>query len=327
MIPATLGLMILNYNGRQWLAPLFESVRNNGYPNLRIYLVDNASTDGSVDFVLAEHPEVTVIRMPQNLGYSMAYNLAMPRAFADGCEWIIWANTDILLDPDCLMELSRIAALDPAIGVVGPAFISWDSDEPNYYMRGNHPALIPAMMARSPIPADVDWVEGSLLMVSRAAVETAGPLDPRYFAYWEEADFCRRVRHSGRRVVLALGARARHFGGVSFAAESNRRLRYWLQLRNCHIYKLTDPARNFVANLLDSVHFLATSLKAGIKKSPGAAFPEFRAFIAVWMRLGTWYKKWTEDRRHIRPEPLDRQHRGIQPEILFSSAREAVHAK
>jgi GT2 family glycosyltransferase len=120
----SIGLMILNHNGDQWLSPLYNSVRRNGYSNVRIYLVDNCSIDASVDHTLARFPDVTVIRMPGNLGYGMAYNLAMPHAFADGCSWVIWTNNDILLESRCLSELMKAVQSDPNIGVAGPAFLS-----------------------------------------------------------------------------------------------------------------------------------------------------------------------------------------------------------
>jgi GT2 family glycosyltransferase len=322
-----IGVMVLNHNGRQWLSPLFDSIRGNGHRSVCIYLVDNGSNDGSAQFTLRDHPDVTVIRMPENLGYGMAYNLAMPRAFADGCDWVIWANNDIVLEPGCLQELDRAVQSDPEIGVAGPAFLSWKSDEPNYYMQGKHPDLIPVMKARSSVAVDVDWVEGSLLMVSHNTVETVGPLDPRFFAFWEEADFCRRVCHLGKRVVLVPSARARHYGGRSFSKESNRALGEWLQSRNYHIYKLTDPHRSFGSNLLASACLLAANIRSKAKKSPRAALLELRAWTAAVMRAGVWYKKWMDDRRHIPPAPLDRRHQGLQPEILLSVSREAIVGK
>ena len=322
-----IGVLILNHNGRQWLPPLFHSIRQNGYGSVHIYLVDNCSTDGSVESTLRDYPDVTVIRMPMNLGYCMAYNLAMPHAFARGCEWVIWANNDILLEPGCLLELAKAVQSDPAIGVAGPAFLCWENDEPNYYMKGKNPALIPAMKARSSTPVDVDWVEGSFLMVSRDTIEKSGPLDPCFFAFWEEAEFCRRVRYSGKRVVLVPKAWARHYGGGSFSGEPSRKLRNWLQTRNLHIYALTDPNRSFSRNLLASAHLLAVGMKSALKHSPGSALLEMHAFSAVWMCLHGWHKKWVNGRRCIRPATLDREFEGMRPVILSSPFREPALAK
>ena len=145
MVHPRIGILILNYNGAQWLPPLYRSIQANEYPNALVYLIDNASYDGSVEVTLRDHPEVTVLRMPRNLGYCMAYNLAMPYAFADGCDWIIWSNNDVLLEPDCLNILSRACLENDGIGVAGPAFLTWDGDAPNAYMMGNHRRAIDAM--------------------------------------------------------------------------------------------------------------------------------------------------------------------------------------
>lgn len=61
-----IAVLILNHNGKKWLSPLYESLRKNEYSNTRVYLVDNASDDSSVELTLERYPEVTVIRMPQN---------------------------------------------------------------------------------------------------------------------------------------------------------------------------------------------------------------------------------------------------------------------
>jgi GT2 family glycosyltransferase len=183
------------------------------------------------------------------------------------------------------------------------------------------------MIARSSIPADVDWVEGSLLMVSINAIETVGSLDPRFFAFWEEAEFCRRVRFSEKRIVIALNAGTRHYGGMLFLKESNRALRHWPLSRNYPIYKPADPGRSFVHTLLGSVRLFVTNMKSELKKSPGAALLELRAYVAVWMRIHGWYKKWSDDCRHIKPVPLGNKYGGIQPEILFSASRKAAIAK
>lgn len=310
--------MVLNYNCGSWLTPLFQSIRCNGYPNFRIYLVDNVSADGSVESTLRDHPDVTVIRMPENLGYCMAYNLAMPHAFADGCEWVVWANSDVLLEPGCIQELINAVQSDPDIGVAGPAFLSWDGKGPNYYMQGKHASLVEAMNEHSPIPTDVDWVEGSFLMVSRKTVEEAGPLDPCFFAFWEEAEFCRRVRYMGKRVVLVPSARARHYGGVSFSNASGRKMRSWLQSKNFHIYELMDPKRSFGRNIISSMHLLAVNLKSALSESIPAVILELRAYTTVLLNLRMWHKKWLNERRHIRPPAVENRYRGLQPEILAS---------
>jgi len=313
----TIGILILNRNGKDWLPPIYESLRSDGYANVKVYLVDNASEDGSVELTLEQYPEVTVIRMPQNLGYCMAYNLAMPHAFADGCEWVIWSNNDIKLEKGCLSELTRVAQSNSQIGILGPAFLAWHNDEPNYYMVGNHPQAIAAMQSRSSEPILVDWAEGSFLMVSRRCVEAIGPLDPYLFFYWEETDFCRRARYQGWQVALVPSALARHYaGGWSAGDPSNRVTASWLRSRNFYIYKLADPFQGFGQNLAGALHLFLVQTKAGLREFPSPFLLELRALSKVIADLATIHEKWRRDRVGERPPATTKQYESVQVEII-----------
>lgn len=312
-----LGILVLNYNGQKWLSPLFRSIQSNGYLNLRIYLVDNASEDDSVRETLRQHPEVTVLRMSENLGYCMAYNLALPYALADGCEWLIWSNNDVLLEPGCLDNLVRGCRSHSDIGVAGPAFLAWDHEGPNTYMLGNHPQAVPAMSARSVCPIDVKWVEGSFLMVSRSCIEKIGLLDPYLNAFWEEADFCRRARHHGMRVVLVPGALARHFGGVSWSSADLSDLRRRLLIRNQYIYTLANPGQSFARNVWEAIHLLCVYAKESLtSSSPRLLLEHLRHFGKVLSDLGAAHRKWRDDRAGKKPAPTTREHEYARLEIL-----------
>jgi len=312
------GILILNQNGKRWLPILYDSISPQGYPHVRVYLVDNASTDGSIELTLKNYPEVTVIRMPKNMGYCMSYNLAMPYAFADGCDWVIWANNDTRLEPGCLNELVRVALADPRIGVVGPAFLEWEKDEPNYYILGNHPNAVPAMRKLGSEPMDVDWVEGSFLMVSRRCAEAVGPLDPLLFLYCEETDFCRRARYQGWKVLLVPNALARHYAGGS--SEGNyeiRRAMNWLQTRNYYIYHLANPFQRFSRNMLGTVHLFGVKVKEHLTNhSPASIFFETRVSLFILRNLRTVFLKWQRDRAGGKPPMTTPDLKSLRPEIL-----------
>jgi GT2 family glycosyltransferase len=247
----------------------------------------------------------------------MAYNLAMPYAFADGCEWVIWANNDTKLEPHCLERLTLATRTDPRIGVIGPAFLEWETDNPNYYMRGNHPALCSTTGDRVAEPVDVDWVEGSFLMVSRQCVQSVGPLDPYLFFYWEETDFCRRARYKGWRVVMAPGALARHYcGGWSQAVQENRMTANKLQSRNYYIYTLANPFSGFAGNFLEAVHLLLVHVRECISKKPSLALFHLQVFGDVLAHLPTVHGKWARDRRGEHPPELQPGMCPVQPEII-----------
>jgi GT2 family glycosyltransferase len=316
-----IGILVLNRNGRQWLASIFRSLREQGYENQRFYLVDNASTDGSVEFTQFEYPEVTIIQMPRNLGFCMAYNLAMPYAFADGCDWVIWANNDVELEPGCLEELARIASADPRIGVLGPSFLDWEKDEPNDYMRGNHPYAIPAMEQGGKEPIAVDWVEGSFLMVRRSCVEAIGLLDPLLFFYWEEADFCRRARFRGWKVVLVPRALARHYaGGWSASDPQKQKAANRLQTRNFYIYKMADPSHRFLTNLFSALHLFLVNLKQKGGLNPSSILFHCKLFAGTMKEILPIYQKYVRDLQGGHPASTTEEYASIEARITGTRA-------
>lgn len=315
----TIGVMVLNQNGERWLGPLFDSLRQQSYPKLKVYLVDNASVDRSVSLTKTDYPEVKILQLSRNAGYCMAYNITMPVAFSDGCEWVIWANNDVLLEPDCLRELGSVAGRYERVGVVGPAFICWDSKEPNYYMKGNHPEAVAAMQTKSRVPIEVNWVEGSFLMVSRECIKQVGWLDPFLFFNWEETDFCRRAIRSNWRVVLAPGALARHYaGGWSAENNANATTANYLKSRNQYIYALANPSRSFFRNLFDCIHLFLVLVKSGHLVSRDAAFYEIRAFLRLIPEYGKIWHKWRRDKDGFSPAATTTEFANINIEIAGS---------
>jgi GT2 family glycosyltransferase len=175
------------------------------------------------------------------------------------------------------------------------------------------------MKARSKEPIDVEWVEGSFLMVSRRCIESVGPLDPYLFFYWEETDFCRRALHQNWRVVLAPRAIARHYaGGWSKGNDENKLTANRLQSRNYYIYKVVNPFSGFARNLIDAIHLLLVQIKQCIINEPSLAFFHLRVFTKVLSDLPTLYQKWLRDRKGGHPPDLQKGMVPMEPEIIRS---------
>lgn len=258
------GIQVLNYNGLRWLPGVLGSLKENGSPGQIIYLVDNGSTDESLTYVARNHADVRVIALGQNLGYGAAYTRAMPQAFADGCDWVCLQNSDTLVTPGWLDPLSKAAAADPRIGVMGPVFWEWEADSPNYYMVGRCADVIPYMTDASRPPVDRDWIEGSSFFIRRECHEQLGGFDPLYFMYWEDAEYCRRARFHGWRVVVVPGSICRHYARGS----SQSKGRSFLVLRNHLLYAMSDPHEGFIGNCRKAARLWATYVKQVAWDSP-----------------------------------------------------------
>tara|TARA_R110002072_G_scaffold51202_1_gene137186 strand:- start:8253 stop:9161 length:909 start_codon:yes stop_codon:yes gene_type:complete len=251
------GIQILNYNGLRWLPGLLDSLIRYGSIDQIIYLVDNCSTDTSVQFVTDNYPQVVIVPMEKNLGYGQAYNQSIPKAFEDGCDWVCLQNTDTIVTDGWLNALFTTASLDQKIGVMGPVFWEWETDTPNYYMRGRCPEILDHMLDDTHPAFDRDWIEGSSFFIRKECFHQIGGFDQLYFMYWEDAEYCRRARYFGWRVCVVPGGVCRHFAGGSSATIGPG----VNQLANHFIYKLTDPNHGFLRNCFGALRLMLTYCK------------------------------------------------------------------
>ncbi len=232
MIP-TLSVIVVSYRSRAPLERCLASLREcrSGLA-LEIVVVDNASGDGTVEWLARECPWVTVVANPDNAGFTRAVNQGMA---------IARARRVLLLNPDCevgavaLRWLLAALATDPALAAVAPVLL----DEQGRVARscGRFPDLwtllcdhlgLARRFPESPLfgaykyggrPPEslgtVGWASGAALLVRRAAWDHIGGLDERIFMYMEEVDWCRRAWQAGYRVRLVPEARIVHVGQQS----------------------------------------------------------------------------------------------------------------
>jgi GT2 family glycosyltransferase len=212
--------VILNTNRRDLTLACLESLGKSTYKNQHSIVLDNASTDGSVEAINLLYPQVEVIGLAENKGYAGNNNVGIQRAVEQGADWIFVLNEDIILAPDCLSLLIQTAESDPQIGIVGP--LVYHYDEPNviqsaggsldYYWRSIHLGQNEIDQGQFSDPRKVDWISGCAILVRREVIEHVGVLDERFFYYWEETEWCYRARAHGWIVILVSGAKIWHKG-------------------------------------------------------------------------------------------------------------------
>jgi GT2 family glycosyltransferase len=212
--------VILNTNRCEDTLECLASLARGGYSNHRAIVLDNASTDGSAEAIRQRFPEVQVLPLVENLGYAGNNNVGIAAALAQGADWVFVLNEDTVLAEDCLDRLMAVAGQDPAIGVVGPMVYhhdepgviqsaggkisrSWDS----FHLGQNTPDE-----GQFTDPHRVDWISGCAILVRRAVIEQVGAIDPRYFYFWEETEWCLRARRAGWRIVHVPLAKLWHKG-------------------------------------------------------------------------------------------------------------------
>ncbi len=229
-----LSVIIVSWNTRQLLEQCLKSVyaSASGVAGLEVLVVDNRSTDGSVQMVDSRFPAATVISNSQNVGFAKANNLAISRAKG---EYLLLLNPDTEVVGAAIPQLLRFAEAHPDVAVAGPQLLNTDGTiqpsrrrfptaataflESTVLQRWmpDHPALqrFYVLDRSDDQTQEVDWVVGAALLVRASAARQVGLMDEDYFMYSEEMDWCRRFVGAGWKVVYYPPAQLIHHGGQS----------------------------------------------------------------------------------------------------------------
>ncbi len=294
------SVIVLNYNGLKWLEACCRSLAETRYANFQVLLVDNGSTDGSVDFVRTRFPSIDVIVNETNLGYSAGNNIGIKAALASGAEYVVLLNPDTRVEPDWLGELVSVGESEEKVGILGAVQLVYESDQLNSWTRSAFPDLTERLMAPEIdlcwIP--VDWVEGACLAAKRRVFDEVGLLDPIYFAFYEEIDFCRRAARRGWKIALVVRSRIHHHrGGVWESSPQLKRKRDYTCDRSQFIYTLTEPRRTLTGNLGWYLITLGTKAKGALKSTSSVSVWDLlRMQVDVLRSFGAVREKWRRDR-------------------------------
>lgn len=223
-----LSLLVVNYHSGEPLRRLLDSLRAHP-PAARheLLVADNAGDDGVAEWLAREHPEVVVVPMAGNRGYAHGVNALIARASGEA---LLVLNPDVELGEGGLDRCLRYLRNHPEVGLCSGELLNADGSPqhngrrfydlttillrrtPLSRLRPEHPALARHLMLDRPAGSTgpVDWVMGAFMLARREAVEDVGPMDDRFFLYFEDVDWCQRMWDAGWEVHLVGGATFTH---------------------------------------------------------------------------------------------------------------------
>ena len=222
-----ISVIIANHNGEKYLENCLGSLGRPG-PRLEVILVDNASSDDSLDLVASRFPGVRVLPQPSNLGFAAANNLAAEAAQGDA---LLLLNADAWLEPGALDLLADRLEKDHAAGLVAPHLryadgrrqFSWspargvlgevlqrlrNGFEARAWVHGTLARGLGRLAGRS-------WYTAACVLIRSRAFQQVGGFDTSFFMYFEDVDLCVRLEEAGWRLVQEPRAVVTHVGGFS----------------------------------------------------------------------------------------------------------------
>ena len=257
--------VILNYNTRDYLRQFLPGlIKSCKELDAQVVVADNASTDGSAAMMQAEFPQVPLIVLDRNYGFTGGYNRALEGIEA---EYYVLINSDIEVPSGWLKPLVAWMDGHPSCGACGPKLLSYaqrDSfeyagaagglvDRYGYpFCRGRVMQRIEKDNGQYDSPAEVLWASGACLLVRASVWKALGGLDERFFAHMEEIDLCWRMQLRGWKVNIVPKSFVYHIGGGTLPNDSPFKLR--LNFRNNLLLLENNLPATFVANGLPEAH-------------------------------------------------------------------------
>lgn len=248
------SIVIVSWNALPLLKQCLPSVVATDYPNVEIILADNASTDGSADWVAQTFPSVRVVRHPANWLFAKGNNAALPHTTG---RYVLLLNNDVQVPPGWLRPLVDVMERMPDVGAVQPKLLQFTHrnrfeyagasggflDRLGYpFTRGRLLDTMEADRGQYDAACDIFWASGAALLLRRSALNEAGLLDERFEMHMEEIDLCWRLHRHGYRVRVEPASEVYHIGGASLPKASPRKVYYNFRNSLLMLYKNLPPA-------------------------------------------------------------------------------------
>lgn len=258
-------IVILNYNSINDTISCLKSLKNIDYPNYKIVVVDNNSSDNSVEILQEQFKEDIIIANKENMGYASGNNVGIKFALDNGADYICVLNNDVEVEPNFLNPIINLLEEDKSIAIAGPCICEFSDREKvqamgayiNLYIglaqgkyRGkNYNSLSKNMF-------EVDYIGGACFVVRREILENIGLIPENYFLFYEETEFCLKIKKRGYKLICLKNSRVYHKGSATISKFGG--LSYYFLNRNRIVFMRRNA--NIMQKSIFSIYLLAESL-------------------------------------------------------------------
>jgi GT2 family glycosyltransferase len=223
MLPRV-SIIILNWNGWKDTIECTVSVLKINYPSYEIVIVDNGSTDESIQRISERFPDIKLIKLKENLFYAGGNNVGICYALESGAKYTMLLNNDTTVHPDFLNPLVEAMENDPSIGAVGGTLFYYNSQNKiqntGQYINFKSGNVLTIGDGETDInqfskKRDVDYICGAAIMLRSEVVRKIGGLDENFMLYSEESDWCLRAKKIGYKSIFVPNSKVFHKGCIS----------------------------------------------------------------------------------------------------------------
>ena len=283
-------ITILNWNGADDTIECLNSLEEDHYPNRKTLVIDNASTDDSVEKIRRAFPGVEIIKNEKNEGFARGFNLGIKKCLERGADYILPLSNDVNISGDFLEPLVQRFLSDKKIGIVSPKILSPDGTINALgvhidYRRGHFPAIGRGTENKAIKPQELEAMAGSCFLVSKELFNKIGLIPEDYFFYFEETDLCLRTRRAGYKIYLEPKSVVCHKGGASSNPEVSSFSRYYFTRNNLIMMKKFAPKKHWKRFMLSNSLFISKKI---ISSTAGIVFKGDAPRRLSWTKAYFW---------------------------------------
>ncbi len=296
------AVVILSWNGREYLSRLLPKTLSTNYENCQVYVIDNGSRDGSVQFVKDNFSSIELIAHEKNYGFAEGYNKGLKEIEAD---YYVLLNQDVVVPEDWITPVIHRMEKDPSVGVAQPKLRAYEHPESFEYAgaaggfidrwgytfcRGRIFGDLEEDTGQYEDSSEIFWATGACFFIRASLYHRSGGLDNDFFAHMEEIDLCWRLKRAGFKIAYVPESTVHHIGGGSLPQEAP--FKTYLNFRNNLIMLIKNlPLRQwyilFGRLLLDHFAFLYECLQGRFNHSMAI----MKAHYQFLFYLFKWYNK------------------------------------
>lgn len=235
MTQPRVAIVILNFNTRNWLEKFLPSVLQTQYDNLEIIVADNASKDDSVAFLKQNYPQIRIIQLEKNYGFTGGYNNCLQQVQAD---YYVLLNSDVEVSPNWVQPVINLLESTPNAVACQPKILSWHEKQKFEYAgaaggyldkyafpfcRGRFFDHTETDEGQYNDAREVFWATGAALFIKAGKYHEVGGFDNRFFAHMEEIDMCWRLKNRGYKILVQPQSVVYHVGGGTLSKQNPRK--------------------------------------------------------------------------------------------------------
>lgn len=210
MLQVKIYVIIVTYNGLSWIDACLNSVINSTLP-VKTVMIDNCSTDGSVEYVRNRYQDVEIIALDENVGFGQANNIGIKEAYDEGADYVYLLNQDAWIMPETIEDLVKIMNSNPEIGILGP--MQLDATKKNVDRLFYKDIILNEITLKEMVTGFVtgeindyyylDYFPAAHWLLSRKCISEVGLFSPSFFHYGEDTNYMKRAHFHGICTAIA----------------------------------------------------------------------------------------------------------------------------